>query len=122
MLVNQNTFNLKSTITDDWGGSHRVVIDLEALKLAKNWKVEVDLNNDYKVNQIYGGKLTTENGKTYLSGNKWTSNLEVGKSAKIVLIVDEGNSSHSAPVLPDILFADSRSSSAPKIKNANITP
>ena len=122
MLVNQSTFNLKSTVTNDWGGSHRVVIDLEALDVAQDWKVEVSLADNYKINQIYGGKLTTKKGKTYISGNKWNSDLEVGKSAKIVLIVDEGNSSHYAPILPNILFADSPQTSASNIKNANITP
>lgn len=122
MLVNQSTFNLKSTVTDDWGGSHRVVLDLEARSSAQDWKVEVSLADNYKINQIYGGTLTTENGKTYLSGNKWTSDLEVGESAKIVLIVDEGNSRYAAPILPEVLFADSVAKSAPKIDNAEIAP
>ena len=51
MLVNKETFNLKSTITDDWGGSHRVVLDLEALATAKDWKFEISLPDSYRIDQ-----------------------------------------------------------------------
>ena len=105
-LVNQDDFDLKSTITDDWGGSHRVVLDLEALSSAKDWKVGISLPDDYKVDQIYGGELAQENGQTYVSGASWNKNLDLGAKTEIVLIVEEGNSAGSAPVLPQLVFAD----------------
>ena len=110
MLVNQNTFNLQSTITDDWGGSHRVSIDIEALSSAKNWKMEISLPNDYNIKEIYGGEITKENGKTYLSGLSWNQSLSQGNKTEIILIVDEGNSRDSDPTNPTFLFADSTSS------------
>jgi len=64
MLVNSNTFNIKSTITDDWGNKHRVAIDLSALSLAQDWKFEISLDGNYNIDQIYGGKLTESGGKT----------------------------------------------------------
>lgn len=106
-LVNQETFDLKSTITDDWGSKHRVALNLEALASAKDWKMEVSIPNDYEVSEIYGGKLTQEGGKTYLSGENWNKNLNLGAKTKIVLIVDENNASDADPVLPQFLFADS---------------
>ncbi len=95
MLVNQNTFNLKSTITDDWGGSHRVSINLEALSSVKDWKMEISLPSDYDVKEIYGGEIIKENGKTYLSGANWNQSLNQGGKTEIVLIVNEGNSRNS---------------------------
>lgn len=106
MLVTQETFNLKSTITDDWGGSHRVVLDLEALSSAQDWKIGVSLPDDYKIDQIYGAELTQENGQTYISGANWNKNLNSGAKTEIVLIVEEGNSANSAPVLPQLIFAE----------------
>lgn len=106
MLVTQETFDLKSTITDDWGGSHRVVLDLEALSSAKDWKIGVSLPSDYKIDQIYGAELTQEGGKTYISGKNWNKNLNSGAKTEIVLIVDEGDSASSAPVLPQLVFAE----------------
>ena len=67
MLVNQNTFNLQSTITDDWGGSHRVSIDLEALASVEDWKIEISLPDNYEITEIYGGEITKEKGKSYRS-------------------------------------------------------
>ena len=106
MLVSQETFNTKTTLTDDWGSMHRIVLDLEALTKAKDWKIEVSLPNDYKIDQIYGAELTQENGKTYLSGVDWNRNMNQGSKTEVVLIVDEGNSSGSAPILPQLLFAE----------------
>ena len=68
MLVNQETFNLKFKITDDWGGSHRVVLDLEALSTVKDWKIGISLPDNYKIDQIYGAVIITEGSKKYLSG------------------------------------------------------
>lgn len=106
-LVNQETFDLKSTITDDWGSKHRVALNIEALASAKDWKMEVSIPNDYEVSEIYGAKLTQEGGKTYLSGENWNKSLDLGAKTEVVLIVDEGNSSDAAPVLPQFVFADS---------------
>ena len=111
MLVNKNTFNLKSTITDDWGGSHRLAIDLEALSTAKNWKFEVSLPGDYKIDQIYNAKLTQEGNKTYLSGVSWNKTLNKGKATEIILIIDEGKKSSSAPIPTKFIFADSANNS-----------
>ena len=105
MLVSQETFNTKTTLTDDWGSSHRIVLDLEALAEAKDWKIEVSLPDDYTIDQIYGGELTQENGKTYLSGVDWNRNMNQGSKTEVVLIVEEGNSSGSAPVLPQLVYA-----------------
>ena len=107
MLVNQNTFNLQSTITDDWGGSHRVSIDLEALASVEDWKIEISLADDYEITEIYGGEITKENGKTYLSGVDWNQSISQGNKTEIVLIVDEGNSSNFDPTEPIFIFADS---------------
>ena len=107
MLVNQNTFNLQSTITDDWGGSHRLSIDLEALTSARDWKIEISLPDDYEVKEIYGAELIQEKGKTYLSGVDWNQSLNQDDTTEIVLIVDEGNSSNLEPIEPVFLFADS---------------
>ena len=114
MLVNQKSFNLKSKITDDWGGSHRVVLDLEALSTVKDWKIGISLSKNYKIDQIYDGEITTENGKTYISGADWNKNIKKGDRSEIVLIVDEGNSSNSAPKLPQLFFADSVDKSSNK--------
>jgi endoglucanase len=106
MLVNQNTFNLKSTITDDWGGSHRVMIDLETLMTAKDWKIGISIPDGYKINQIYGAEVTTEGNKTYISGVNGKKSLNKGDKTNIVLIVDEGTKSKSDPIKPQFLFAD----------------
>lgn len=64
-LSHLSAIALKSIVTDDWGASHRLVIDLEAQKSVRDWKLEVDLADDYEINQIYGGEITQENGKIY---------------------------------------------------------
>jgi endoglucanase len=107
VLVNQKTFNLKSTITDDWGSRHRIAINLEALSNAENWKIGINLPTDYKIDQIYGAELNQEEGKTYLTGAGWNKSMVPGNQAEIILIVDEGNSSGSAPVAAQFVFADS---------------
>ena len=125
-LVSQDTFDTKITLTDDWGSVHRIVLDLEAQAKAKDWKIEVSLPDDYTVDQIYGGELTQENGKTYLSGVDWNRNMNQGSKTEVVLIVEEGDSSGSAPILPQLVFADSvvdsdpvTESSAPSIAEAS---
>ena len=118
MLVSQETFNTKATLTDDWGSMHRIVLDLEALAEAKDWKIEVSLPDDYTVDQIYGGKLTQENGKTYLSGVDWNRNMNSGSFTEVVLIVDEGKSSSSAPILPRLLFAETVNNSIEPVDNS----
>jgi endoglucanase len=107
VLVNQKTFNLKSTITDDWGSRHRIAINLEALSNAENWKIGINLPTDYKIDQIYGAELNQEGGKTYITGAGWNKSMVPGNQAEIILIVDEGNSSGSAPVATQFVFADS---------------
>jgi endoglucanase len=107
VLVNQKTFNLKSTITDDWGSRHRIAINLEALSNAENWKIGINLPTDYKIDQIYGAELSLEGGKTYIAGAGWNKSMVPGNQAEIILIVDEGNSSGSAPVAAQFMFADS---------------
>ena len=112
MLVNQETFNLKYTVTDDWGGSHRVVLDLEALATAEDWKLGISLPKDYKIDQIYNAELTQEGDNTYISGVSWNNSLNKGGKTEVVLIVEEGNSSSSDPVLGKFLFADSNKSNS----------
>ena len=75
VLVNQETFNLKSVITDDWGSWHRIAIDLEALSNTDNWKIGIDLPADYRIDQIYGAELTQEGGKTYIAGACWNKSM-----------------------------------------------
>ena len=111
MLVNQNTFNLKSTITEDWGKHHKVVIDLEALTNADNWKIGVSLPDSYKIDKFYGAEVSTNDGQTYISGLDRNKNLQKGRKTQIVLIVDEGNSTDSQAILPEFLFADSNNKS-----------
>ncbi len=102
MITNQD-FSTKLTITDDWGGSYRVVLDLEALSTVKDWKIGVSLPNDYQIDQIYGAKLTQADNNKYISGVDWNKSLAQGNTSEIVLIIDEGGS-NSAPILPQLLF------------------
>ena len=111
-------FKLNSTITDDWGGSHRVVLDLEALSTAKNWKAGLDLAQDYEIKEIYGGKISYQNGKPFISGENWNKNLNQGQKAQVVLIVDEGKSASAAPITPQLMTGDSISSPAPQVKES----
>ena len=111
-LVNKNTFNLKSTITDDWGGSHRIELDIEALSSAKDWKIGIDLPQGYTIDQSYGALVTQENGKAYISGanipdEMWNKKLNQGDKAKVVLIVLEGENSNLDPIAPKFFFAES---------------
>ena len=119
MLVNKETFNLKSTITDDWGGSHRIAVDLEALREIGNWEIEVDLPADYEIDQIYGAKLIEKGGKTYISGENSSKQMVVGEKAEIVLIIDEGNSGSSAPISTQFLFAGSASANPAPANSAS---
>ena len=107
MLINKNTFNLKSMITDDWGGSHRLVINLEALGDADNWKIGLDIPKDYQIKEFYSGKVIQEEGKTYLTGAGGNKSMTAGDKVEIVLIVDEGNSTNLDPIAPQFMFADS---------------
>jgi endoglucanase len=107
MLVNQNTFNLKSTITDDWGSRHRVAIDLEALSSAQDWQMQISLPSDYKIKEIYGAEIIQKDGKNYISGKSGNESLTQGAKTQIVLIVDEGNSKNSPLIKPKFIFADS---------------
>jgi len=102
MLVNQNKIELKSTVTDDWGGSYRIVLDLAAISTAEDWELEISFPNNYKIDQIYGAELTQEDDKTYISGVDWNKNLNPGETARIALIIDEGDYTNEAPVLPTI--------------------
>lgn len=118
MLVNQKTFNIESKITDDWGGSHRVVLDMEALSTAKNWEVGVSLPENYKIDQIYGAQLITRDGKTYISGKDWNQSLNKGQKSEVVLIVDEGISGNAAPIQPELFFANPVNNSTTKNSNS----
>ncbi len=111
MLVNQNTFNLESKIDVDWGQNHRIALDLEALANTKNWKIEVSLPDNYEIDEIHGAKVSTENGKTYISGTGENKKLNKGDKAHISLIVNEGNNPTSEPILPQFSFADSNNKS-----------
>ena len=118
MLVNKETFNLKSTVTDDWGGSHRLVLNLEALATAKDWELGISFPDDYVIDQIYGGEVVQREGKNYISGKSWNGTLEQGENTEIILIVHEGNSSNSDPIQPEFIFADSTNSdsTSPQLK------
>lgn len=111
MLVNSNTFNIQSTITDNWGGSYRIVLDLEALSIAQDWKLEISLPQDYKIDQIYDGELTHGAGQTYISGKGWNESLAQGTNTEIVLIVHKGDS-NQASITPEFIFADSINSAS----------
>ena len=67
------------------GGSHKVVLELEALSTVEDWSWGISLNDDYRIDQIYGADLTTDGGKTYISGTDWNRSLDRGETAKIVL-------------------------------------
>ncbi|MEM6613168.1 MAG: right-handed parallel beta-helix repeat-containing protein [Cyanobacteria bacterium P01_C01_bin.72] len=90
MFVKQGNINLNSRITDDWGNVQRIVLDIEALSQTQGWKIEIPQDN-YTIDQIYGAKITEENGKTYISGASWNQDLEQEEKTEVVLIVDEIN-------------------------------
>lgn len=106
MLVNSNTFNIQSNLTEDWGSGHKMVLNLEALSAAEDWKIEISLPDDYKVDEIYNAEITQENGKNYLSGSSWNSSVEQGSNTEVILIVNEGNNSSGDPITPQFLFSD----------------
>ena len=112
MLVNKKDFKIKSEITDNWGDKHRIAIDLEAISEVKNWKIALDLPQNYQIDEIYRGGLIKEDGKTYLTGAGWNRTMKPGDKNEIVLIVDEGNSQKLAPIPLDFSFADSATNSA----------
>jgi len=120
MLVNKETFNLKSVITDDWGDYHRIALNLEALSTAEDWKLGLELPSDYKIDQIYGAKLTQEGNKTYISGEPSNQSLSQGSKTEIILIIDEGNSGSNAPIPTKFIYADSVASSILR-SNSQIT-
>ena len=121
MLINSNNIEIKSTITDDWGSSHRVVLNLAALSEIQDWQFEISQANDYKIHQIYGAEVTQKDGKKYISGASWNKSLKQGENAEIVLIVDEGNSSNKAPIAPEFVFAPSNNQLAADILNIKST-
>jgi len=100
--INSNTLDIKSTITDDWGNSHRVAIDLKALSPAQDWEFEIALN-------------------TYLSGSGWNQSLEPGENTEIILIVDEGYSSNQSPILPQFFFNQIASANNNVVSHQNET-
>ncbi|MEM8832190.1 MAG: cellulose binding domain-containing protein, partial [Cyanobacteria bacterium P01_G01_bin.19] len=108
MLVNKNTFNIKSKITDDWGNGHRLEIDIEALRLAPGWELEIDVPEDYNVRGIYGAELIDKSGKTYISGMSWNQTLSKGDNIEVVLVIDEGDSSHLDPIEPKFVYGNSK--------------
>ena len=119
-LVNKNTFNLKSTITDDWGGSHRIELDLEALAATKDWKIGIDIPEGYTIDQAYGALITQENGKSYITGanvpNKvWNKDLSKGDQTKVILIVSEGDKSNLNPIEPKFFFANPANKPIPNV-------
>ena len=111
MLVNQNTFNLEYSLDTDWGDTHRIALDLEALANVENWKIGVSLPDGYEIDEIYigdkKGKIIIESGKTYISGTGKYKNFKQGDEAQISLIVNEGNNTTNEPILPQFFFADS---------------
>ena len=113
MLVTENSFKIESKITDDWGDKHRIAIDLEALSKVKNWKIALDIPEDYQIDEVYSGGLLTENGKTYLTGAGWNRTMNPGDKNEIVLIIKEGNSRELAPIPIGFGFADGETNSAP---------
>ncbi|MEL6441456.1 MAG: cellulose binding domain-containing protein, partial [Cyanobacteria bacterium J06621_8] len=118
-LVNKNTFNLQSKITNDWGGSHRIVINLEALSDAKDWNLGIDLPENYRIDQIYGAELTQEGDQLYISGVSWNQSLSQGSKTEIVFIIDEGASSSESPKNTEFIFADSVPSESTSMLNTN---
>ncbi|WP_019505343.1 right-handed parallel beta-helix repeat-containing protein [Pleurocapsa sp. PCC 7319] len=123
MLVNSDTFNLEPVITDDWGGSHRFLLNVEALSDISNWSLEVSVPNDYILDQIYGAESFQENGKTFISGVEWNQDLNQGEQTEIVFIVDEGDSSNLEPIPLQFNFADSVNNSvSPEVDNDDLTP
>ena len=112
MLVNPNTFNLEYSLDTDWGDTHRIALDLEALINVENWKIGVSLPDGYKLeNSSYGVEISTENGKTYISATDDNKVLNRGDKIQISLIVNEGNNTTDEPTLPQFFFADSNNES-----------
>ena len=118
MLVNQNTFNLKSQLDVDWGDTHRIALDLEALTNVNNWKIGVSLPDGYKLeDSSYGVKVSTEKGKTYISAIEDNKLLQKGDKIHVSLIVNEGNNQTNQPILPQFFFAESKSESTLKLES-----
>ena len=119
MLPKSKTFEIKSKITDNWGGSHRVALDLKALSTAQDWKIEIALADDYKIDQIYGGELSREQGKTYFSGKSWNQDLNKGDTAEVILIVEEGSNQDGEPIPPTFFGGDPVDNSMSEIMNSD---
>ena len=109
MLVNQNTFNLEYSLDTDWGDTHRIALDLEALTNVENWKIGVSLPDGYEIqDSSYGVNVSTENGKTYIWATEDNKTLNSGDKAQISLIINEGNNTTDEPILPEFFFSDSQ--------------
>ena len=106
-LVTKETFKLKSEITTDWGNSHKLVINLEALATVEDWKLGIKLPENYKIRNIHSAEVITEEGQTYISGKNWTQSFKKGDRKKIVLIMDEGESANKSPLKPEFFYVDS---------------
>lgn len=116
MIVNHNTFNIQSTIANDWGKGHKVVIDLEALNSVSDWKLGIDIPQHYQIQKIYGGELSTTDGQTYLSGVTRNQDLNSGQKTQVVLIVNEAQATSTEAILPQFTFADTARDTVAELK------
>ena len=121
MSVNSDTFDLNPIITDDWGGAHRVHLEIEARSDIQNWSLE--LKTPYNLEEIYGAVLTKENGKTFISGVDWNQNLRQGDQTDVIFIIYEDENSNLDPIPLQFNFADSvNNSELSELDNSDPTP
>ena len=121
--ANSETLSLTSKITDDWGGSHRVALTVEALADISNWSIEVSVPDNYILDQIYRAELFQENGKTFISGLDWNQDLAQGEQTEIIFIVLEGDSSDLAPIpLEFNLSGNMTESNTPETDSNDLIP
>lgn len=119
---NSEALSLTSTITDDWGGSHRVALNVEALSDVQNWSFEVSVPDNYVLDQIYRAELFEENGKTFISGLDWNQDLAQGEQTEIIFIVLEGDSSDLPPIPLEFNLAGNMSeSNTPETDSNDLT-
>ena len=117
MATNQNFFNTKTYISEDWQNGYKLEVDLTAKSNLDDWQLDFKL--PHSVKEVYGVDLIdNDNGSFSISGLNGQKDLRLGQSIKAIFIIDGASAKAS---LPKFTSADAQRIEQPKMFQPEIT-
>ena len=121
-MTSSNTTNsvldINAYVSKDWYRGYKLEVDITANSIAEDWTLNFDL--PYNVQDAYGVDLIDNGNDSYsIRGKSGREDLEKGKTAKAILIVDDNRQNS---IIPEFNLQGSQISTSAETETAIKTP